>query len=138
MSAVTILANASQARSGQSDALDVSAFSTLRLNLQLTGDHGRHPHIRTFIETAAAAAGPWRVIDERRWSRVLPGTERITLAGFDSFVRLRWAGGCEGEGITKSYGAPYGPGGGTLIGESGAINPQFIIGLTGDGKPDAA
>jgi hypothetical protein len=138
MSAVTILTNASQTRSGQSDALDVSAFSTLRLDLRLTANHGLKPRITTYVETAPAASGPWRVIDERHYSGVFPGKERITLAGFDSFVRLRWDGGCESESLTKSYGPPYSANGGTLVGTRGAIDPGFVIGLSGDGRPDAA
>jgi len=138
MSAVTVLANAPQARSGESDALSVAEFSTLRLDLLLTADHGVQPYITTYLESGPTADGPFTVLDERHYSRAFPGKERIVVAGFDAFIRLRWSGGSENESITRSYGPPYSPTGGTLTGERGAIDPGFVIGLTGDGQPDAA
>lgn len=139
MSSITILTNGPQARSGQSDALDVSSFSTLRLDLRLTANHGVQPYITTYIESGPTASGPWTVIDENSYKvGSFPGKARITLAGFDNFVRLRWAGGCSGDTPNRSYGPPYGPGGGTLISETYTFNPEFVIGLNGDAKPDAA
>jgi len=146
MSAVTILTQGSQARSGSSSALDVTAFSTLRLDLVARADLGVSPFLRTYVETAPATTGPWRVVDERHMTtgaavgatHAWPAgfTTRITLGGFDKFVRLRWAGGCEGQGSTKTYAPPYTGNGGTLISENLGTDPQFVIGLTGDGKPD--
>ena len=126
MSEVTILASALQSDTGDGAAVDVSAFSTLRLNFSALADQGRNPHLLLVIETAPHAVnGPWRVIHERRLSPNVNGpyawdcAPHAVLSGFDNYVRARWAGS-----IVRT------------------INEEnikfFTIGLAGDGKPDAA
>jgi hypothetical protein len=51
-----------------------------------------------------------------------PTVQRVVLAGFDSFVRLRWAAGRQGEWLDAPELADIG----------------LIVGLSGDGQPDAA
>ncbi len=122
MSAVSILTSALQDDSGAGAAVDVSAFSTLRLNWSLLADVGRlgQGYLRLFIETRADASQPWRVIYERQMdANGFDLKPRAVLSGFDAFVRARWVGKMPrlpNEESTKF----------------------FTIGLTGDGKPDAA
>ena len=130
MSAVTILTNAAQARSGASSAFDATAFSTLRLDLRVSADLGVSPMLKTFVETGPTSAGPWRVIDERSYhhSRDWPTSSRVALSGFDAFVRLRWEGGRHGE---PKYSGPAQE-------APSLVDPKFVIGLAGDGQPNAA
>ncbi len=119
MSSVTILASAAQDDAGTGAAVDVSAFSTLRLNWQVDTDHGRHPHIALAIDSAPTADGPWTEVSRlsmdgspQRWVH----RPRVVLAGFDSFVRARWKGRID-----------------RLANDTAKA---FTIGLVGDGKPD--
>lgn len=131
MSEVTILTSGPQARSGASEAFDASGFSTLRLDLKVSANHGVSPWVKLFVETAPAATGPWKTLVEKHYSsaqgNAWPSRERVVLAGFDAFVRLRWEGGRLGE---PKYGGPAQE-------APDLIDPQFVIGLTGDGQPDA-
>lgn len=126
MSAVTILTSALQADSGAGSAVDVTAFSTLRLDWSVLADLGRDPQLSLVIESGPSAVGPFRTVYERAMAHQRPGSPyewshapRAVLSGFDKFVRARWSGR-----INRT------------------INEQstnfFTIGLTGDGKPDAA
>lgn len=122
MSAVTILTYAAQAATGSGAAVDVSAFSTLRLDMQLAADLGTSPELMLTIEDAPAATGPWRTVETRRFVATAVGEPfgwsgrgRFLLAGFDSFIRVSWTGSAQGPGV-----------------------PAFLIGLTGDGQPDAS
>ena len=126
MSAVEILEQGAQARTGASDAFDASGFSTLRLDLFSTADHGLHPFCHLYIETASASAGPWRVAESFSFTASnrpddWPTKQRVVLAGFDSFVRLRWSAGRQGEWLD----APE------------TVDIQLVVGLSGDGQPDA-
>jgi hypothetical protein len=126
MSATTILTSALQDDSDAGTAVDVTAFSTLRLDWSVVADLGRVKQIDLFIETGPTDAGPWHTISERR---MLPShitgpyaweaNPRATLGGFDAFVRARWEGF-----VSRVHGE-----------ESTNF---FTIGLSGDGQPDAA
>jgi hypothetical protein len=121
VSAVTILAAASQADSGASAALDVSAFSTLRLNWAARADLGRDPQVTLSVDTAPGSGGPWREISSiemgaREWQTA----PRVTLGGFDAFVRARWSG------------HPRAPTPRT------DVTCSLVLGLAGDGKPEAS
>lgn len=123
MSAITILASALQDDVGAGAAVDVSAFSTLRLNWATSADLGRMGptmFLRLFIETRAQASEPWRVIYERQLdANTWDLRPRAVLSGFDTFVRARWVGNfprINNEQTTKF----------------------FTIGLAGDGQPDAS
>jgi len=125
MSAVEILAVGSQARTGTSEALDVSGFSTLRLDLTASANFGLSPWLRAYIETARVAAGPWRTIDARHYttgSWPAAGVDRITLGGFDALVRLRWESAREAEQPSSAD----------------KEDIALVLGLDGDGQPDAA
>jgi|GEM_PF-3842045 len=134
MSAITLLTSALQNDTGAGAAVDVSAYNTLRLNWTALADLGqdRNASLQIFIETAAAASGPWRAIYERQldangWE-VAP---RLVLSGFDSFVRARWAGRfgrTVNEGAYYSYTGPQGPSGSPQI----AATKKFTIGLAGE------
>lgn len=128
MSAVEILAYAAADDTGDGSAVDVSAFSTLRLDWHVVADLSRNPDITLTIETGPTASGPWTEIyrrqmvqshqisgDPYRWE-ALP---RVTLAGFDSYVRPRWR--CKAD---------------TYFG-AGNRAASLSIGLSGDGQPDA-
>lgn len=89
------------AASGTSTPLDVSAFSTLRLNLAVKADLGRSPRVNVVIESAPSASGDYtahRTIDfdaaqpygtPRAWPSA--NTLPIVISGFASFVRVRWS-----------------------------------------------
>jgi hypothetical protein len=126
MSAVTILSSALRADEGTGSAVDVTAFSTLRLNWSVGVDVGRSPEITLIVETAPhATLGPWRVVSEIRMAhhQVGPyawnGKPPVTLAGFDAFVRARWSGRI--PRINNEQSTNF-----------------FTLALTGDGQPNAA
>jgi hypothetical protein len=122
MSAVTILSSALQDDTGAGSAVDVSAFSTLRLNWSALADIGRlaYGHLRLFIETGPSASGPWRTVYDRQLNQGnWEPSPRVVLSGFDTFVRARWEGKMpriNNEQTTKF----------------------FTIALAGDGQPNAA
>lgn len=126
MSAVEILASGTAADAGSSEPVDCSAFSTLRLDLELAADTGRSPTLDVYIESAPTDEGPWTTHEHRRYSTSGPDawsqSRRFALAGFDSFVRLRWSGA-----IKRIHAAGSGL-------ETANL---FTIGLAGDGQPDA-
>jgi hypothetical protein len=118
MSAIEILASAAQADADASDGVDVSAFSTLRLDWSVTANQGANPQIDLHVDHAPTADGPWtelwhhRMTADGQWQTA----PRTVLGGFDAFVRARWSGhGRNANGAAA-----------------------FTISLTGDGKPDAA
>ncbi|HKY37214.1 MAG TPA: hypothetical protein VJN18_14825 [Polyangiaceae bacterium] len=122
MSAVTILTSALQDDSGAGAAVDVSTFSTLRLNWSALADVGRlgMGYLRLFIETGPSASGPWRIVYERQLnSGGWDPAPRAVLSGFDSFVRARWDGKMPRVNNEQS-------------------TKFFTIALTGDGQPNAA
>lgn len=128
MSAVTILTSGLQDDVGAGAAVDVSAFSTLRLDWSALVNIGRlaQGSLRLFIETGPSASGPWRIVYEQQlnqsgWNPKL----RAVLSGFDSYVRARWAGSF--PRINNEQGDPR---------YSIAPEKFFTIGLAGDGKPD--
>ena len=124
MSAITLLTYGAQAKSGASDAVDVSAFSTLRLDATKLADLGQRPWLKLYIETRAAATAPWRVIWERYYTlndADLVGKQRIVLSGFDNFVRVRWE-------AKRQYSQD----------DNDPISIGLHLGVTGDGQPDAA
>ena len=115
MSAVSILTSALQDDAGAGAAVDVTAFSTLRLNWSVATDLGRARYLRLFIETASVAAGPWRQVHELQLDANGWETRpRLVLSGFDAFVRARWEGGF-----------------GRTLNEN--ATKFFTIGLTGEG-----
>jgi hypothetical protein len=132
MSAVSILASALQDDAGTGAALDVSAFSTLRLNWSVSADIGRMNnmgHLRLFIDTAPSAGGPWHVAYERQLdANGWDPKPRTVLSGFDSFVRARWSGYFP-RTTEMERGRPQ---------YNEAATKFFTIGLTGDGQPDAS
>lgn len=128
MAAVTLLAFAARAdaipqteaapkfstsSNGASTPLDVSAHTTLRLDVDARANMGADPDVRLFFEHAITAAGPWATLLEKQLTaQTWPhGTARVILDGFDSFVRVRWVAktrnhdalnfslGVSGEGI---------------------------------------
>lgn len=118
MSAVSVLASALQSDSGAGAAVDVSAFCTLRLNWSVLTDVTRARFLRLFIETRSDSSQPWREIfreqlDANGWDL----RPRVTLSGFDNFVRARW----EGEFARSS--------------NNEQTTKFFTIGLTGEGTP---
>jgi hypothetical protein len=127
MAAITILAAGAQGRSGVSAALDVSAYSTLRLDIPLSADMGLEPYVRMYLEAAPAAGGPWAVVWERyfhyaqSWPR--NGRERVVVGAPDNFIRVRWEGGRQsesGRAVSNPSEAPVLP------------NLGFNFGVTGD------
>ena len=109
MASVTVLTPAAQARTGTSSALDVSAYSTLRLDLTARADQGLSPRCTFVIETGLASTGPWRELHRRNFNNPphpeawpATGPERVVLSAFDNFVRCRWEAARQGE-------TPYGP-----------------------------
>jgi hypothetical protein len=133
VSAVTILAAGAKANASTSTPVDVSAFSTLRLNAAVLANLGKGPYIDIFIETASASTGqPWRVVWHRFQSTGTPpganeqaweSATRIVLSGFDSFLRVRWV-----AVATQNFGMLNG-----VLDNSVELN----LAITGDGKPDA-
>lgn len=123
MSAVTILTSALQGDSGTGDAVDVSAYNTLRLSWSALFDtYGlRDPncYLRLVIETAQVAGGPWREIYRRQLdSSNYETTPRVVLSGFDSFVRARWEGQFPRSGEQQ---------------RTAPVTKVFTIGLAGEG-----
>lgn len=110
MAEITLLTYAAQAESGSSAAVDVSAYSTLRLDLELAEAsvcNVINPEVDITIETAPKSDGPWRPIVERRKYVSGSSTEtygwttrrRFLLSGFDKFARVSWD--CPGRFATK-------------------------------------
>jgi hypothetical protein len=134
MAAVTILASALQNDSGTGAPVDVSAYSTLRLNWTALVDLGQYTttYLRLIIETAATAAGPWREI-YRRQQDANTGWDcapRMVLVGFDALIRARWEGSYPrtlNEGAYYSSVGPQGPGAPTIP----AVK-KFTVGLAGE------
>lgn len=125
MSAITVLAAGPKAKSGTSTPLDVSAHAALRLDLTLLADLGTRPQLDLWIETGPAATGPWTELTHFRQLAGDPGysphawqtQRRLPLSSIDTFVRARWVGQANAN--------------------SGDGDPQLVLGITGDGKPDA-
>jgi len=120
MSAITILTSAAQNDSGTGAAVDVTAYNTLRLNWAAVADLGMQAtaSLRLFIDTAPSASGPWTTIYERQldangWEL----SPRVTLSGFDSFVRARWDGKFPRSGEQQ---------------RTSPITKVFTVGLTGE------
>lgn len=141
MSAVTIRTVAAADRSGESTPVDVSAFSTLRLDLQASANMGLDPTLRVEVQHGPTENGPWTVLERKQFfaSRVPPDENawpsrptRIVLSGFDRYVRLQWWGGKSGEARSAySAGNPNAP----VAAELTDIG--LVLGLAGDGQPDA-
>jgi len=132
MSAVTILAAGAKANSGTGASVDVSAFSTLRLDFVISADCGKGPDLEIFLEQGPSATGPWRPLWQKRQNTATPpgnvnswvGAERVSISGFDRYMRARWA-------VTTS----------TNNGMFGGVpqdSASLNLAITGDGKPDAA
>ncbi len=101
----------------------------MRLDLTSEANLGVSPYLRLYFETAAVATGPWTTLQELyyhpdNWQH----RTRVVVAGFDTFVRLRWSGGRQYE----TTGTTSNPSEAKTL-----INPGFVIGLSGDGKPDS-
>ncbi|HKO46630.1 MAG TPA: hypothetical protein VJV79_02850 [Polyangiaceae bacterium] len=131
MSAVTIVSAGAKSGVATASAVDVSSFSTLRLNAAVLANLGKQPYIDLYLEQAPASTGPWRAL----WSKRMetgspPGNDnawtsavRIVLSGFDSYVRARWS-----AVATANIGR--------FNGELDN-SPELNLAITGDGKPDA-
>jgi len=127
MAAVTLLAAGSQPASGTSTPLDVSAGSTLRLNVRAEAIDAEY--VQIFLETAPSASGPWRVLFEQRWTQSdLPRTERVLPPAFDAFVRARWEALKRGAKLNATERE--------LRESQGVFNdPKLVLGITGDRIP---
>lgn len=122
MSAVTILTYGAKSDSGTGSAVDVSGFSTLRLNAKLVANFGKEPQLRLAIDTGPTSEGPWTEIEDRGFqARAWPANSvcRFVLAGFDNYVRARWSGHATANVAWQNTSA------------------ELSIGIDGDGQPDA-
>jgi hypothetical protein len=84
--------------------------------------------LRFYIETSWSASGPWRTARELpRNANGFAFDERVVLSGFDTHMRVRW----EGRGAHEPvYSGP--------AHEAPPLRDLgFVLGLVGDGKPDA-
>lgn len=116
MSAVTILAHADHGAEGVGDAVDVADFTVLRLETTAAPNYGDSRWEAIIdLETAPAATGPWRQLTRLADHRV-PVKKRSIVNDHDAFVRVRWSITSHALGVALS----------------------FPIGVTGEGKPDAA
>lgn len=99
--AVTLLTLASQAKSGTSTPLDVSAFTQLRLDIQLRADLGKIPEATVAIETGPLSTGPFTEIYSHQFSAAQPSgapnawpaasVQKLNLSPIAEFVRVKWS-----------------------------------------------
>jgi len=128
MAAVTLLAGGAKANSGVSTPLDVSAYTSLRLDASVQA----YPQpavggasLQLWIEHASSATAPaWALLYYVRLRQALTSgpeawppnnVQRIVAGGFDSFVRVRWLAAPECE----SNGSPSTSTAGLQLGVSG-------------------
>ena len=119
MSAVELLAAGAKAASGTGSAVDVSAHAVLRLNGTFASDQSKAADLYVALDHGPSSSGPWTPLHEIRMraGSSWRSADRIVLAGFDDFVRVRWE---------------------ARVG-MGAQQPdiQLAFGITGEGIPDA-
>jgi hypothetical protein len=101
-------------------AVDVSAYSTLRLTLDVTSANAaafttsNRGHLQVWIETSADGSAGWRPVLDFEDVVAAVASQRAVLAGFDAFIRVGWK--------ARSMDAN--------------VDPAFVWSLTGDAKPD--
>jgi hypothetical protein len=85
-------------------ALDVSAYSTLRLTLDVTeaqANSNNPPQLCVWLETSADGANDWRELAALEASGI--GAQRKVLSGLDSFLRVRWTARSKYEGVAHGF-----------------------------------
>jgi hypothetical protein len=108
MAAITLLTAGPQERSGASTPVDVSAYSTLRLNVRVAANRGHisNPTVRLYIESGPSSSGPWSTVWEQVYnSHEWPNDKRVVLGALDAFARVRWVARGASEAV-KTYGNP--------------------------------
>jgi hypothetical protein len=131
LAAVTLLAAGAKANSGTSTPLDVSAYTSLRLDASVqayptVSTGGMGAYLQLWLETAALVNGPWSQLYYCRIRQCFAqgqhpeawpanNVQRIVANGFDNFVRARWFGAPD----TESNGVPTSSTAGFQLGVAG-------------------
>lgn len=89
------------ATTGSSTALDVSYAARVMLDVALTvPDVTEQPIFDLTIESGPTDAGPWSTVAERKLADgvTVKLTDRLSLVGFDDFIRASWSAKAIGAG----------------------------------------
>lgn len=96
MAAIELLASASrEVGSGLGDPVDVSTYSTLRLDVTASDHTGKYLwfadiEIQDSPDGAVGNAGRWRTVETFTLDQRSALSRRLVLGAFDNFVRAVW------------------------------------------------